>query len=508
MHGGERERTNHLAAIDLGDASPDLLCAVDGVGRFARVNRAWDRALGWSAGDLLGRPFEDFLVADEHVRGARRWVDRVRAGETVPPFEAPWPHHGGGQRWLSWTGTCGSDGLLYCSGRDVTEQMTRFVEVAHDAHLLAEAERAAGIGVWDWNIDEDRAYLSAGLCRILGLPTGRRIGFRELLDMVVPDDRARFEQVVVGSIRAGAPFDVEFRLSRPDGVEVAVWERGHPVVADGRTVRLYGTVRDVTEQRAVERGLRRAAELEQSAATRLRRVDLLKTSFLSAVSHELRTPMTVIHGMAETLQRGRDRLTAEQRAPLEDALVRHTSQFVALLRDLLDVDRLLRGRVENLPTPLELVTSIRHQASSSSVADRVVFDLPEELHVWADPLQVERIVANLLDNAHKYAPDGEVVVQARRAGEDGFRLTVADEGPGIDGSDLERIFTPFYRSHHRAPQPGTGIGLALVSSFATLHGGRAWAELRTPRGLAVHVEVPGPPPSATAEPALFDPDGG
>lgn len=477
---------------DLASVCPDLLCAVRQDGTFVAVNPAWERMLGWRAEDLEGRVFLDFLGDADRARTRRIWVDRVLAGETVTDFENLWPQRtGGSHRWISWSASLGREtGLVYCSGRDITERVEKFVSVATEAALLTEAERVAEIGVWEWDVTLDHAYLSRGLCRIFGTTYGERFSFDELLARTVPEDRDRLAETVGRSIEAGEPFDVQYRFVRPDGREVAVWERGEPDVEDGRTVRMFGTVKDITERQAVEEELRRAAASEHAVAERLRELDRVKTSFMSAVSHELRTPLAVVQGMAETLQRHRERLDDGARAEVEDALVEHSQRLTDLLTNLLDIDRLARGTVTPDPLTFDLVELVREVVVASRTADRARIEAPTSLEVRLDRLQTERILANLLDNAAKYAPHGEVLVAVEPLPDGGARLSVADEGPGIGDGDLTRIFEPFHRLDDDHPQPGTGMGLALVAEFAALHGGRSWAEPRDTGGATFVVELP------------------
>lgn len=107
--------------------------------------------------------------------------------------------------------------------------------------------------------------------------------------------------------------------------------------------------------------------------------------------------------------------------------------------------------------------------------------------------QIERIVTNLLENTAKYAPGSHVEVRVCHHGEQGFRMEVIDDGPGIPPAERERVFEAFHRGNANDPRPGTGIGLALVAEFARLHGGRAWAE-PSDHGAHLVVEAPSAAP--------------
>jgi signal transduction histidine kinase len=245
---------------------------------------------------------------------------------------------------------------------------------------------------------------------------------------------------------------------------------------------------DVTERRHSERRLARALELERSAAADLRELDGLRNAFLSAVSHELRTPLTSIRLAATTL--ANRRMAAERVPELLERLRTSAERLDRLLADLLDLNQFAHGRLELAREPVRLDHLVRDAAGQVELGSshRLELDLaPLEAHVG--PIKYERIVVNLVRNAVTHTAGGVVRVRLTRT-DDGALLVVEDEGEGIEPSDRERLFQPFQQGatvpSHR---PGTGIGLALVATFARLHGGSAWVA-DSPRGAAFHVLVP------------------
>lgn len=295
----------------------------------------------------------------------------------------------------------------------------------------------------------------------------------------------------------GSGFDRAYRRAMVEGTSEVVVDWFEPSQSwieanvypsdDGLTVYF----RDVTERVERERILQQIADREQQAAEQLRHLNQVKDSFLTAVSHELRTPLTVVQGMAATLQRLRGSSDLQLRNRIEDALADNAERLATLLGDLLDVDRLSRGLLTAQPVRFDVVTKATEVIAASPVVERVRLEAPGSLEVHADPVRCERILANLLDNAGKYAPEGPVTVRLAGFGVHGLRLEVHDEGPGIPDEELASVFDPFHRVEHDHPQPGTGVGLALVAEFAAIHGGRAWAEPNRHQGAHLIVELPG-----------------
>lgn len=244
--------------------------------------------------------------------------------------------------------------------------------------------------------------------------------------------------------------------------------------------------RDVSEHVDHTRQLQQQADADQEVAARLRALDETKNTFLSAVSHELRTPLMIIRGSARYLRELRGELDDQERHELEDTIDAQAERLEQLLNDLLDVDRLRRGALRSRQTTCDLAAVVTTAVRRHDAADRVDLDVPDRLPAKVDPTQVERIVANLLENADKYAPDGRVTVRLSRLAGGGGRLDVIDEGPGIAEAERQRIFEPLHRIEEDHTRPGTGIGLSLVAAFAELHGGAARA---LPRAGGAHLQV-------------------
>jgi len=200
----------------------------------------------------------------------------------------------------------------------------------------------------------------------------------------------------------------------------------------------------------------------------------LRSEFVSGVSHELRTPLAQIRMFAETLTLGRVRSADESQRALE-IIQRESERLSHLVDNVLCFSRAERGMVSLHPEPVdvgpfmgELIETVRPLAAArrASLETEVAPDLAGSL----DPSAVRQMLLNLIDNALKYGPVGQMVmVGAQREGVV-LRFWVDDEGPGVDPGDRDRIWQPFWRGAGSA-QGGSGIGLAIVRDLATRHGG-------------------------------------
>ncbi len=303
-----------------------------------------------------------------------------------------------------------------------------------------------------------------------------------------PDDRQR---VLAENARVDAarePFSMEYRMVARDGRVVWCRDEGVLLEREDGPPAWHGIMLDITELKRAEEELERALELEREISDRLRAVDDMKNTFLTAVSHELRTPLTSIVGISATL----DAVDVEEpdRRELVHALAGEARKLNDLLTDLLDVDRLSRGILEPKRRPTDLERLARSVVEDMSLQGVVTIDA-EPVIVPVDPPMIERIVENLLTNATRHTPAGTPLWLKVKAEDAGAVIVVEDAGPGVAGDLGELIFEPFRQGPSARPHsPGVGIGLTLVARFAELHGGRAWVEERPGGGASFRVFLP------------------
>jgi signal transduction histidine kinase len=242
-------------------------------------------------------------------------------------------------------------------------------------------------------------------------------------------------------------------------------------------------------------------EREQQAVNRLSELDALKNAFLSTVSHELRTATTAVQGFADLLSEHWDSTPDERRHEMARRIRRQSGSLRHLVDDLLDYARLDAERLRVSPRRINLSEIVEHVTESFSPlvsSHRLVVHAEPDLHAWADPIAVERILANLLSNAGKYAPPGTTVTVTVREYGSCARLSVGDEGPGIPEAERRRVFVRFYRLDN--PQTirthGAGIGLAILHDFADRSGASVVIEDAPGGGALVHVDFPTAPVAA------------
>jgi signal transduction histidine kinase len=228
--------------------------------------------------------------------------------------------------------------------------------------------------------------------------------------------------------------------------------------------------------------------------THFRNADEIKATFISIVSHELRTPVALIKGYASTLRRDDakwdKRTISESLAVIEE----EADRLSKMIDDLLDASRLQAGGLSlnqsDVALP-NLAARVIERFASQAPSHHLSADFPSNFPVIiGDETRIEQVLANLVSNALKYAPEGEIKIIGTQQ-PDHVIICVSDEGKGIDAKDLPYIFDRFYRSTNAVKHTkGAGLGLYLARAIIEAHGGRIWADANTGAGARICFSLP------------------
>jgi PAS domain S-box-containing protein len=331
--------------------------------------------------------------------------------------------------------------------------------------LLEKAQEIGHIGSWVVELDgSDRVGLSAETHRIFGVPLGQFEGSSTAFSAFVhPDDRAAVHAATDAAAADGQPYDIEHRVVRPDGS--VRWVRGRAAMvrdAQGRPVRLVGTVQDTTERRLLEDQLRQSQKME--AIGRL----------AGGIAHDLNNALTAIAGYAE-LALGQ--VASDHAARLDVEEIRRAAERAgSVTRQLLAFSRkqLLEPRVFDLNDTIAGICRLLSRLLGTDI--EVQTRLADgALRVLGDPGQIEQAVINLAVNARDAMPGGGrlVLATAREIVDEAFArsrppmpageyivLRVSDSGHGMTPETQARVFEPFFTT--KDVGKGTGLGLSMV----------------------------------------------
>ncbi len=280
------------------------------------------------------------------------------------------------------------------------------------------------------------------------------------------DQRRRALPIVVDGVRAGT---VSVPRDAPEAEVIALSER---VIPSLETLLTAARKREGLEAQVIE-------------TRALRRSNVVKTALLRSVSHDLRSPLTAIRAAAAGLSSGS--IDEADRAELASVVETEAERLTRLVDNLLDLSRVQSGQLEPRADWTSAEELVEEAVSSSGVpAARLDVRVESDLPLFeADAGQIERALANVLENSARYAGDDPVVVTAKRSGED-ITFRVSDHGPGIAREELERIFEPF----HSGESGGTGLGLAIARGFVEANGGSLRAQSLPGQGATFVLRLP------------------
>jgi PAS domain S-box-containing protein len=343
-------------------------------------------------------------------------------------------------------------------------------------------------------------YANPATLAVLGKSAAEVIGARDCDLYPSPEDAAR---VMENDRRIMESGQMEVVEESPDGIRTFLGMKVPYRNEAGEVVGLIGISNDISERVQIERDREQVLQQEQAARQAAEAANRIKDEFLAVVSHELRTPLNPILGWAQLLRRGR--LDSKQADRALEVIERNAQIQAQLINDLLDVSRILRGKLslENCLVDLASITqaaidTVRLAAEAKAIQIHTEFE-PDIGAISGDASRLQQVVWNLLSNAVKFTPaGGRVEVRLEQVGswEWGIanslptpdsrlptpptyaRITVTDTGKGIPADFLPYVFDQFRQESSATTRQfgGLGLGLAIVRYLVELHGGTVQAD--------------------------------
>jgi PAS domain S-box-containing protein len=364
-------------------------------------------------------------------------------------------------------------------------------------HLVDLAQEAGHVGFFHYQFEQDTLAWTPGLAKLFGLEVQQAQGaLNDWIERVDDGDRQRIERSLRNMIaRREQKQTLEFRVTAPAGA--SRWLSSRVLMSysddDGSPLQIIGITVDMSEQKKAERERAALIEREQAARLEAERANRAKDEFMAMLGHELRNPLSAIASAVEVLNRVDAR--TEVAANARNIIARQTRHLAHMMDDLLDMARIISGKVLLSRHPLNLATLVQRAVATVEVTgeahDHELKLQLQEVWVDADSTRIEQVLNNLLTNALKYTPAGgrievEVSAEGPRA-----CLQVRDTGVGIPTALLPRIFDLFVQGERTLDRRagGLGIGLTLVRRLVELHGGTI-AAASSPTGTTFTMYLP------------------
>jgi PAS domain S-box-containing protein len=468
------------------------------------------RIFGYTAEEVIGKPVTILIPAD-HADEEPTILARLRAGDRIEHYETVRVRKDGTLIDISLTVSPirGPDGQIVGASkiaRDITEQKQARKALDEALARLKLALDAARLGDWSWDAQTDILNMSETAADIFGIPPGPRMSWDAMSELLHKEDRQMARVAVDEALAKHTDYDVEYRVTRNGNSEVWVSSKGRGIYADnGTIVGMLGFVQDISTRKSNEETLRKQAEelrtlnesvtrlyqtatkaraeAEKAAAENERlyrqaeESSRLKEEFLATISHELRTPLSAILGWTRMLRMGQ--LSPENSAKALDTIERNARAQSQLVDDLLDVSRIITGKLRMDVRPSDpssfidaAVEAVRPAAEAKGVRVQKVIDTGP-ISIPGDPVRLQQVVWNLLSNAIKFTPrGGRVQIRSERVNSH-LEIVVSDTGQGISPDFLPHVFDRFRQADQKTSRQhgGMGLGLAIVRHLVEMHGG-------------------------------------
>jgi K+-sensing histidine kinase KdpD len=354
-----------------------------------------------------------------------------------------------------------------------------YTEINREKQRIDAMLNSAADGILILNPDHSIERTNAAFARMYGRPQDdlQCMNHEDVIQWMNPPHGITLEKAEAGGwpLSPQAHLYVEGDIRRPDGQPpLPVGITYAPLLSsEGTLINTIATVRDIT---------------------RFRQADELKSEFISIVSHELKTPVALIKGYVSTLRREDVDWEGEVMDNSLKVIEEEADRLTELIENLLDASRLQAGGMKLKKSDIgfhPLATRLAERFQTQTEEHDIIVDVPEDFPVvMADETRIEQVLSNLISNAIKYAPNGEIHITGQTL-PDQIIICVTDEGPGIAAGDMPHIFDRFYRAHETSRKTkGAGLGLYLARAVIEAHNGRMWADPKTDKGARICFSLP------------------
>ena len=502
-------------------SSMDAIVSFSLQGTVLSWNGGAKRVFGYDAEEMIGQPLS-MLADPDRRQESESMLAQIRQMRSVDSLETVGRAKDGSALYLALTASpiTDAEGRLVggtASVRDIGDARRNEEALRRsEERLRLVIENARDYAIFSTDVTRTITSWNSGAERLLGYAEFEAVG--RSADMIfTPEDRA-----------AGAPEHEAHTAMMEEGAadeRVHVRKDGSRFWANGTLMRMDDSsggaigfvkiLRDETQARDARAELQRSQDellkalaAKELARAELEKADAAKDRFLAVLSHELRNPLAAVLAAAQLL--AQPKVPRDEQARAAALVQRQARTMKSLLDDLLDVSRLSRGRLELRKRQVALTEVVDSaleavEAAMRSAGHRVRINLPASpvrLHV--DPLRISQVLVNLLGNAAKYTlPPGDIALDVS-VGPDDVRLAVSDNGVGIAAERMEHMFELYTQGPQAAHtlNDGLGVGLSLVRTIVSLHGGTVEGLSDGPgRGSRFVVRLPIVPGAAPPLPA-------
>jgi len=481
------EATAKLAAIV--DSSDDAIIGKTITGTITSWNKGAERLFGYTAEEAAGQsiamlvPSDELqdwskietilkqgeVVRQETVR-VKKSGERVEISQTISPIK-----------------TSGAISSASEIDRDVTERNKKERERKQTEERLAIALKAAEVGVWDLDLVKNTVWRSLRHDEIFGYITPvPEWNFEIFITHVVQEDQQYVREKFKKGLEVGQ-YRMQCRIIRKnDGALRWISARGKTFKDElGKSVRIMGTVADITDIKQREEHLRLVAIMKE------------REDFMATLTHDMKNPLIGANRLLELIITGKVGTISDEQSEMLQSLKESNHDLLKLINDLIDVYRMEKDvsvlSLENVSLPNIISSCVSRITPFANLRRiKVTTELPEKMEtIRCDAIRLERVVQNLLHNALKFAPESGTIKARVSSSKTHAVIEIEDNGPGIAAEEQAHLFKRFSQGHvGKRHAGGSGLGLYLCKQIIDAHGGSIECQSQPKTNTIFRVRLP------------------
>lgn len=475
----KNEKINHFFSVVV-----DLLCIIENsTGNFIRLNNAWENELGYTPGELVGKPFLSFVHHDDIDLTAQAFFSLEKT-ENVRKFINRFQCKDGSYRFIEWNVIRIEDGTSYGSARDITERIKSELTLKESETKFRTIFEMTNAGIFFSDKNGQIILANQALQSMIGFSFEDIYQmdfshFTHLDDLKAENELLR--ELVNGRIK-------EYRLEKRyiSNQNEIIWvDLAMVSIRDEAGAPLYyvGVIKDITARKQYEEYLKNA--------------NSVKDKFFSIISHDLRNQFSGIESLTEILLQKNNELDIETMKRYLKMLNNGGKSALNLLENLLEWSRLQINGMAHKPVECRLrliVDDVLNSAYNQAVIKRIVLvnGVNSNFKIWADRNMITTVLRNLVSNAIKFTPfEGKVEIQSWTLNERDY-ISVKDSGIGMSQEKIDDLFKAetIRSSLGTENEKGSGLGLMLCNEFVSVHGGKIKVKSEPGKGAEFTIILP------------------